>query len=189
MQNGFENQILVEPVARLIEEFGRLPGVGPKTASRLTFFLLRAPDEQARALADALTGLKENVVLCSRCFNITVSDPCVVCNSESRDQRTICVVEERGHVVLRASNGVNGLALARVAHPALIISDVMMPLLDGYALLRALRAEPELAQIAVVLASAGFPRHGEPQSTPPADAYLYKPFDITAIESILDRLT
>ena len=99
------------------------------------------------------------------------------------------LVEERGHVVLRASNGVNGLALARVAHPALIISDVMMPLLDGYALLRALRAEPELAQIAVVLASAGFPRHGEPQSTPPADAYLYKPFDITAIESILDRLT
>jgi recombination protein RecR len=94
MQNGFENQILVEPVARLIEEFGRLPGVGPKTASRLTFFLLRAPDDQARALAEALAGLKENVVLCSRCFNITVSDPCVVCASESRDQRTICVVEE-----------------------------------------------------------------------------------------------
>jgi recombination protein RecR len=94
MNNGFENQILVEPVARLIEEFGRLPGVGPKTASRLTFFLLRAPDDQARALAEALAGLKENVVLCSRCFNITVSDPCVVCASESRDQRTICVVEE-----------------------------------------------------------------------------------------------
>jgi recombination protein RecR len=94
MQNGFENQILVEPVARLIEEFGRLPGVGPKTASRLTFFLLRAPDDQARSLAEALAGLKENVVLCSRCFNITVSDPCVVCASESRDQRTICVVEE-----------------------------------------------------------------------------------------------
>jgi recombination protein RecR len=94
MNNGFENQILVEPVARLIEEFARLPGVGPKTASRLTFFLLRAPDDQARSLAEALAGLKENVVLCSRCFNITVSDPCVVCASESRDQRTICVVEE-----------------------------------------------------------------------------------------------
>jgi recombination protein RecR len=94
MQNGFENQILVEPVARLIEEFGRLPGIGPKTASRLTFFLLRAPDEQARALAEALAGLKENVILCSRCFNITVSEPCAICASEARDQRMICVVEE-----------------------------------------------------------------------------------------------
>src|SRR5258706_11738566 len=94
MQNGFENQILVEPVARLIEEFGRLPGIGPKTASRLTFFLLRASDEQARALAEALAGLKENVVLCSRCFNITVSEPCAICASEARDQRTVCVVEE-----------------------------------------------------------------------------------------------
>jgi recombination protein RecR len=94
LSNGFENQILVEPVARLIEEFGRLPGVGPKTASRLTFFLLRAPDEQAHALAEALAGLKENVILCSRCFNITVSEPCMICASETRDQRTVCVVEE-----------------------------------------------------------------------------------------------
>ena len=94
MQDGTENQVVVEPVARLIEEFSRLPGVGPKTASRLTFFLLRAPDEQARALADALAGLKENVVLCSRCFNITVGDPCAICASEGRDQRTVCVVEE-----------------------------------------------------------------------------------------------
>jgi recombination protein RecR len=94
MSNGYENQILVEPVARLIEEFSRLPGVGPKTASRLTFYLLRAPSDQSLALANALTGLKENVILCSRCFNITVSDPCVICNSETRDQRLICVVEE-----------------------------------------------------------------------------------------------
>lgn len=94
MSNGYENQILVEPVARLIEEFSRLPGVGPKTASRLTFYLLRAPSDQSLALANALTGLKENVILCSRCFNITVSDPCVICNSEARDQRLICVVEE-----------------------------------------------------------------------------------------------
>jgi len=58
MQNGFDNQIVVEPVARLIEEFSHLPGIGPKTASRLTFYLLRAPDEQALRLADALAGLK-----------------------------------------------------------------------------------------------------------------------------------
>jgi recombination protein RecR len=94
MTNGFENQILIEPVARLMEEFGRLPGVGPKTASRLVFYLLRAPDEQAHALAEALAALKDNVRFCSRCFNITVDDPCAICNSSSRDQGRICVVEE-----------------------------------------------------------------------------------------------
>ena len=75
MQNGFESQILIEPVARLMEEFSRLPGIGPKTASRLVFFLLRAPDEQAHALAEALANLKDNVRFCSRCFNITVERP------------------------------------------------------------------------------------------------------------------
>jgi recombination protein RecR len=94
MQSGFDNQIVVEPVARLIEEFGRLPGIGPKTASRLTFYLLRASEEQSRALADALAGLKENVRLCTRCFNITTGEVCAICMSEARDQRTICVVEE-----------------------------------------------------------------------------------------------
>jgi recombination protein RecR len=106
MQNGFENQILVEPVARLIEEFSRLPGVGPKTASRLTFFLLRAPDEQASARAGALAALKENVILCSRCFNITVSDPCAICASEGRDQRVVCVVEEPLDVLAIERTGV-----------------------------------------------------------------------------------
>src|SRR4026207_895752 len=95
MQNGFESQILIEPVARLMEEFSRLPGVGPKTASRLVFFLLRAPDEQAHALAEALANLKDNVRFCSRCFNITVSDPCLICSSSTRDQRLIRVVEGR----------------------------------------------------------------------------------------------
>ena len=94
MSHGFENQIRIEPVARLMEEFGRLPGIGPKTASRLVFFLLRAPDEQAHALAEALANLKDNVRFCSRCFNITVSDPCMICSSSSRDQGRICVVEE-----------------------------------------------------------------------------------------------
>src|SRR5919199_1132198 len=96
------------------------------------------------------------------------------------------IVEERGHVALRANNGVMGLALARAARPDLIISDVMMPLLDGYALLNALRSEPELAHVTVVLVSAAFPRTGKPQTNPPADVYLRKPFDVATIEGILD---
>lgn len=89
-----EHQILIEPVARLIEEFGRLPGIGPKTASRLTFFLLRASDEQTRALAEALTSLKAQVRFCSRCFYIAQHELCSICTNPNRDQRQICVVEE-----------------------------------------------------------------------------------------------
>ena len=94
MTNVFEQSGLIEPVARLMEEFSRLPGIGPKTASRLVFFLLRAHDEQAHALAEALASLKDNVRFCSRCFNITVTDPCMICSNPSRDQARICVVEE-----------------------------------------------------------------------------------------------
>jgi recombination protein RecR len=87
-------QLLVEPVARLIDEFSRLPGIGPKTASRLAFYLLRAPEEQAQSLADALRELRERITFCSICFNITESDPCAVCSDEGRDRSVICVVEE-----------------------------------------------------------------------------------------------
>lgn len=92
-------QLLVEPVARLIDEFSRLPGIGPKTASRLVFYLLRAPEEQAESLADALRELRERITFCSICFNITESDPCGVCADEGRDRATICVVEEPLDVV------------------------------------------------------------------------------------------
>jgi recombination protein RecR len=87
-------QLLVEPVARLIDEFSRLPGIGPKTASRLVFYLLRAPEEQAQSLADALRELRERITFCSICFNITETDPCAVCTDEGRDRSVICVVEE-----------------------------------------------------------------------------------------------
>jgi recombination protein RecR len=87
-------QLLVEPVAKLIDEFSRLPGIGPKTASRLTFYLLRAPKEQSQALADALRELRERTTFCSVCFNITEADPCAVCADEKRDRSVICVVEE-----------------------------------------------------------------------------------------------
>ena len=92
-------QLLVEPVARLIDEFSRLPGIGPKTASRLVFYLLRAPEEQAESLADALRELRERITFCSMCFNITETDPCAVCSDEGRDRSVICVVEEPLDVV------------------------------------------------------------------------------------------
>jgi len=87
-------QVLVEPVAKLIDEFSRLPGIGPKTASRLVFYLLRAPEEQAGSLADALRELRARITFCGTCFNITESDPCAICTDENRDRSLLCVVEE-----------------------------------------------------------------------------------------------
>ena len=87
-------QTTVEPVARLIEEFAKLPGIGPKTAQRLTFHLLRLPIESARSLAEAIVRMKEAVIFCSICLNITDKDPCAICRSETRDRSAICVVEE-----------------------------------------------------------------------------------------------
>ncbi|HIC88873.1 MAG TPA: recombination protein RecR [Anaerolineae bacterium] len=83
-----------DPIARLIEAFARLPGIGPKTASRLTYYLLRAPDEEVAELAEAVGELKARTVLCERCFNITEESPCTICRDEHRDQSTICVVED-----------------------------------------------------------------------------------------------
>lgn len=87
-------QLLVEPVARLIDEFSRLPGIGPKTSARIVFHLLRAPAEQTQALAEALLDLRQRTVFCSVCHNITEVDPCAICTDESRDRTLICVVEE-----------------------------------------------------------------------------------------------
>lgn len=83
-----------EPVTRLIEAFSQLPGIGPKTASRLTFYLLRRPAEQSEILAGALRDLKQKIVFCSDCYNITETNPCAVCQDEGRDRSIICVVEE-----------------------------------------------------------------------------------------------
>ena len=82
------------PVSRLIEAFNKLPGIGPKSAQRLTFYLLRAPPEEAQALAQAILEMKEKIVLCSVCQNITDSDPCAICEDGQRDRTKICVVEE-----------------------------------------------------------------------------------------------
>lgn len=87
-------QVTPTSVTKLVDEFSRLPGIGPKTASRLTFYLLRHSSEQALALAEALRELHEKVRFCSQCFNIAENDPCTICSDEHRDRSTICVVEE-----------------------------------------------------------------------------------------------
>ena len=83
-----------EPMARLIDELKKLPGVGTKTAQRYAFHLLRSTDEEAAALADAVRGIKQSLRLCSICNNVTDVDPCVYCASPTRNQRLVCVVEE-----------------------------------------------------------------------------------------------
>ena len=83
-----------QPVSRLIDEFHKLPGIGPKTAQRLTYYLIRMPEEEARALAEAIIAVKDKIVLCSTCQNITDADPCLICRSDNRDRSLICVVSE-----------------------------------------------------------------------------------------------
>lgn len=81
-------------IGRLIDELTKLPGIGEKTAQRLTFFLLKAPEEDVRELANALIAVKEHVRYCSVCGNITEQDPCGICRDEKRHRQLICVVEE-----------------------------------------------------------------------------------------------
>ncbi|MBG0770236.1 MAG: recombination protein RecR [Anaerolineaceae bacterium] len=103
---------LPEPVQNLVDALARLPGVGPKTASRLAFYLLRAPEEISLSLAEALRGIKAETGLCEVCFNITRKETpvCEVCASDQRDRHTICVVEEPMDVLaIEKTAGFNGL--------------------------------------------------------------------------------
>lgn len=88
------NQSLPPSVTRLIDAFSQLPGIGPKSASRLAYFLLRQPADVTSELSEALRDLKARTKLCSTCYNITESDPCGICSDSSRDTGLICVVEE-----------------------------------------------------------------------------------------------
>ena len=113
-----------EPVARLIEALQKLPGIGPKTAQRLTFFLLKRPPEEVTALSEALVRVKAQIVNCSGCFNVTEEDPCRICTDPARDPKSLCVVEEpndllalertgqyrgRYHVLLGALSPLDGI--------------------------------------------------------------------------------
>lgn len=82
------------PVARLIDEFHKLPGIGPKSAQRLAYHVMRASGDEARALADAIIDVKDRIVFCGSCQNLTDANPCRICRSEQRDHTMICVVEE-----------------------------------------------------------------------------------------------
>lgn len=88
-----------------MEQFHKLPGIGPKTAQRLTYYLVRMPKDEARLLAEAVLAVKERIVLCSQCYNITESNPCVLCADPGRDQARICVVEEAMDVLALERTG------------------------------------------------------------------------------------
>ena len=107
------NQSLIptaEAVSKLIQELNKLPGIGPKSAQRLAYYLLRAPEEQAKLLADALLSVKQKTRLCSVCFNITDSDPCLICRSDHRDRTKICIVEQPQDILaLEHTKSYNGL--------------------------------------------------------------------------------
>lgn len=92
-------------VDRLIDALSRLPGIGPKTASRLTYHLLRTGEEDAVSLAEALLALHRQTVVCSQCYNISETDPCEICADPRRDRETICVVEEPLDVVAIENTG------------------------------------------------------------------------------------
>ena len=151
---------LIAPVARLIDELSRLPGVGRKTAQRLAYHVLRAPADEARALADALVAVKEQVAYCSICCNITDVgvDPCAICSDARRDPSRICVVEEpldvlaiertgefrgRYHVLHGAISPIDGIGPERIKARELVervaaggVSEVILatnPNLEGEA--------------------------------------------------------
>jgi len=132
---------LAKPVARLVEELSRLPGIGPKTASRLTFYLLRAPKEQAKALSQAIGELRERIVTCQICYNITEASPCDICRDEERDRSLFCVVEEPLDVIAIERTGYEGLyhVLGGVISPLEGIGPENLKIVQ---LLRRLESEP-----------------------------------------------
>jgi recombination protein RecR len=100
----------VGAVSKLIQELNKLPGVGPKSAQRLAYYLLRAPEEQAKLLAEAILSVKQKTKLCSICFNITDADPCLICRNEQRDRSKVCIVEQPQDILaLEHTKSYNGL--------------------------------------------------------------------------------
>ena len=101
-------RVIAEPIARLIEELNKLPGIGPKSAKRLAYHLLRSSDEEARALAEAILTLKQQIKLCSVCFDSTDCDPCRICQDSQRDHSKVCVVEKPSDILPLEQTGKYG---------------------------------------------------------------------------------
>ena len=138
------------PIARLVEAFHRLPGIGPKTAQRLAYHVLRAQEAEAQELAEALLEVKRSIVLCAQCQNLTSRTPCEICTDGSRDRHLICVVEEPLDVLaIERTGGFRGLY--HVLHGVISPSDGVGPedLKIGELLTRLRDVETEVAEIIV----------------------------------------
>lgn len=95
-----------DTVSKLIQELNRLPGIGPKSAQRLAYYLLRAPEEQSIQLAEAIVSVKQKTKLCSVCFNVTESDLCPICGNDQRDRGKICIVEQPQDILALEHTGI-----------------------------------------------------------------------------------
>ena len=104
MNQGFAPA--ADAIDKLVQEFNKLPGIGPKSAQRLAFYLLRAPEEQTKLLAEAILTLKQKITLCSTCFNVTESDPCSLCRNDQRDRSAVCIVEQPQDILALEHTGI-----------------------------------------------------------------------------------
>jgi recombination protein RecR len=95
-----------DAIGRLVQEFSKLPGIGPKSAQRIVFHLLRSPEDKTKTLAEALVSLKQRVNLCSVCCNVTESDPCPICQNSQRDITQVCIVEQPQDILALEHTGV-----------------------------------------------------------------------------------
>ena len=95
-----------DAISRLIQELNKLPGIGPKSAQRIAYYLMRAPQEQAIQLAESVLSIKQKIKLCSTCFNVTDADPCVICRNDQRNRTQVCVVEQPQDILAIEHTGV-----------------------------------------------------------------------------------
>ena len=180
--------ILPAPIQDLVNAFSRLPGIGPKTASRLTFYLLTAPDDLSQDLAAALSALKTETAYCQTCFNFTVTGrvQCEICSNSDRDQKVICVVEEpldvlalertegflgRYHVLHGALSPIEGISPEDLKIRELItrvhtesIQEIILatnPSMEGDATAMYLRQQLAPSQVRVTRLARGLPMGGD----------------------------
>jgi len=108
MKNGEVNQsnITADAISRLIQEFNKLPGIGPKSAQRIAFYLMRSGEEQSKTLAEAILSVKQEVKLCSICMNVTDAERCIICSNEQRDRSRICIVEQPQDILAIEHTGI-----------------------------------------------------------------------------------